>query len=231
MTDEQRLQAFVQSVYLMRYNRYIDDITDEDGQIELNKTLDWCNQFIQDFELEADWQWLREKDTTLGTVSSTSLTIPLPSGVRKLAVAENRPVTILQDGSIVSTWHVVDADHITEDTGYYENRVTTVGDSMVFSRALTDVELGGTVQGDVIINIPELATNDIQLLDLFRPLQLLKLGIAKDATLPDIVQGGLSPSFAEKYNDLLERAVMENNAGSSAGTAQTDDLSYIGGIW
>lgn len=232
MTDEQRLQAFVQSVYLTRYNRYIDDITDADGQEEIAKTIDWTNNFLGELELESDWQYLRANDSILGTVAAAAAqTIPLPSGVRKLVVHEDRPLKISQDGSTVSTWEVVDPNHLTEDTGHYGDRVTTVGDTIVFSRPFRDTEVGGTITADVIEDMPQLATNDIAVLDLVRPTQLLVLGTAKNAVLPDIVQGGLTPSFTEKYSDLLEKAVMQNEASASAGIIGGDDNSYIRGVY
>lgn len=231
MTDTEKLQAFVQSVYLARYNRYIDDITDTDGVEEIAKTIDWTNQFLSDFELESDWQWLRENGATLGTVTSATQTFPIPSGIRKLVVHVDRPLEISQDGTVVSQWEVVDPNHPTEVTGAYANRVTTVGDTVVFSRTLTDAELSGTVTADVINNIPVLATDDIEVLELFRPTQLLIWGVAKNATLPDIVQGGISPSFVERYAELLERTIMENEKSASADTVDKDDLSYIGGVW
>lgn len=231
MTDTERLQAFVQSVYLARYNRYIDDITDEDGQEEIAKTIDWTNQFLGEIELESDWQYLRTNDLEIGTVSSATQVVPIPSGVRKMVVHEDRPLKILQDGAIVSQWEVVDPNHITESTGYYGNRVTTVGDNLVFSRAFNEGEIGGTITADVIDDMPQLSTDDISVLDLVKPQALLVLGVAKNAVLPDIVQGGLTPSFTEKYADLLEKAVMQNEASASSGIVDTDDLSVIRGVW
>ena len=240
MTDEETLQAFVQSVYLARYNRYIDDITDEDGREEVLKTVDWLNNFLGELELEADWQYLRENDSTLGTVSSSSQTFPLPDGVRKLVVDEDRPLKIVQDGTTVSSWMVVDPDKLTEATGSIQDRVTTVGDTILFSRELNDTELNGTVTGDVIEDMPRviakvendaIVAEDIEVLELIKPQQLLVFGIAKNATLPDIVQGGLSPSFVERYADLLEKAVMENNASAAAEEAFREDLSGIRGVY
>lgn len=232
MSDEEVLQAFVQSVYLARYGRYLDDITDEDGVAEIAKTIDWTNQFLDELEEEADWQYVRENDKEIGTIASATDTFNLPEDARKLAVDENRPLVIMQDGSIVSEWDVVDPKNITErSSSVNQKRVTFVNNKIVFSRALNDQEIGGTVVADVINSIPRLAEDDVDILELVKPKQLLILGVAKNATLPDIVGGGLSPSFAQKYSDLLDKAKMENDAAAVAVTAIRDDYSHIGGVY
>lgn len=236
MTNEEKLNAFVQSVYLIRYNRYIDDITDEDGVEEKNKTIDWCNSFLDDFELEADWLFMRDNDYSIGTISSATQTFELDRDeILRLVSEAERPLIIQQDGSTVSSWEVVNPKNLARPSvsGGLE-RVTVVNGTLMFSRDLNDGETSGSVLADVITPLPRLSTTDVELLDIFeenRLTELLKLGIAKNATLPDIVQGGLSPSFAQKYKDALDRAIMKNDQSSVADTAQRDDFSGIGGIY
>lgn len=231
MTHLEKITALAQSIYLAKNNRYFDDIEGEDGQIYIAQTVDWTNQFIDELELEADWNYAREAGVSLGTISSLSQTFSLDDDIRKLITDENRYLDILQDGTPVSTWSVVSPNLITSSTDYStQERVTVVGGNIVFSRALKDTELGGTIVADVINYLPRLAMNDTDILDLIKPKQLLILGVAKNATLPDIVQGGISPSLAQKYNDLLEKAVAENNASSLAAEAQRQDFGYIGGV-
>lgn len=233
MTTTEKLNKFVQSVYLVRYGRYIDDITDDDGVIEVAKTIDWTNQFLEELEEEADWQYLRENNYNLGVVATASQIFELPDEVRKLVVDENRPLTIYQGDTLVSKWDVVNPNQLTErsDNGYRENRVTFVNNQVVFSRPLDEGEIGGVVEADVINYMPELSDTNVDLLDLIKPKQLLILGVAKNATLPDIVQGGLSPSFAQKYSDLLDKAIMENEKTATASSTVGDDYSYITGVY
>ena len=232
MTTEEKVIDFAQDVYLVRFERHIDDVDQEDGQEEVDKIIRWTNLFGQDLELETDWQWLRENDKELGTVTSSAPVLELPSDARKLAVDEHRSLVIKQGGSIVSYWDVVDPSRIMRDnTATRENRVTTVNRKIVFSRELNDKEVGGTVHADVIKPIPQLARDDDELLDLVPNRQLLVLGVAAHSTLPDITQGPLSPAYMERYADLLERAVAENEATSISNQAMGTDYSYIRGVF
>lgn len=89
---------------------------------------------------------------------------------------------------------------------------------------------------DVIDYIPRLeAAVDGQynadMLDLVTPKQLIILGVAKNATLPDIVQGGISPSLTQKYNDLLQKAILENNKTAEVYTVERESFDFIRGVW
>ena len=229
--NQDRINKFVQSVYLVRYGRYIDDLADADGVIEVAKTIDWTNQFLDELEEEADWNFVRDNDRELGIVSSDAQTFPLEDDVRKLIVDENRPLKLVFDGTVVGSFDVVNPNHITRNDGSTGDRVTVVNRTIIFSRKLRPYEIGSTVMADVINYIPRLSSNDIAVLDLVTPKQLLILGVAKNATLPDIVQGGLSPSFVQKYGDLLEKAREQNEASSVASSVIYEDLGYIGGTY
>lgn len=231
MTDAEKIEAFAQSIYLAKSNKYFDDIDGEDGIIYIAQVIDWTNQLLDEIEVEADWYYARSNDYTIGTVSSTTQTFDLPDDVRKLAVNPDRPLLIQQDGSTVSEWDVVDSGSITRDNLSTRDKVTTVGDQIVFSRSLKDTEIGGTVIADVINLFPRLSSTNTEVLDFVKPKQLLILGVAKNSTLPDIVQGGISTSLVQKYNDLLTQAKLENSAASVSDEVQRDDLSYIGGVW
>lgn len=243
MTPQQRMDQFVQDVYLTQHGNFLDSLTDTDGLVEVNKTYRWCNMFLDELEREADvdgrpmqWNFARRNDVDLGTILTyTTPIITLPAASRKLVIDENRPVTITQAGVIVSHFDVVDAGQITKRTDMSTtDKVTVPKTTLIFSRNFKDYELGGHVIGDVIDKFPRLDTADAAtsatLLDIV-PYQLLVLGVAKNATLPDIVQGGLSPSFVQKYNDLLDQVKLENADSSMANEAVTDDLGYIGGIF
>lgn len=240
MTNEQKIQEFVQQVYLTIYGRRVDDLTDVDGVEQIAKTLIWCNLFLDELELEKEpeggptnWSFLRENDAEIGTIATATDTFSLPDETLRPIADEERPLVIMQDGIIVSSWDVVDPSQITRRNGEVSRsqRVTYVNQLLVFSRALNDTEIGGTVLTDIVNKFPRLTSTDTTLFDLPLPRQLLVLGTAKNASLPDIVQGGLSPSYAQKYADLLEGAKLANAQSSVPDEAVTDDFSGIGGVW
>lgn len=241
MTDEQKLQEFAQQVYLTIYGRRMDDITDEDGVEQVQKTIIWLNLFLDELEMELDpdgtptnWIMVRENDKELGTIAAEGDTFDLPTGALRLVSEVDRPLFILQDGSVISTWDVVDPNQITKRGTYNaprEQRVTYVNRKVVFSRPLNDTEIGGTVHADIVNSFPRLADDDTTLFDLPVPRQLLVLGAAKNASLPDIVQGGLSPSYAQKYASLLEGAKMANGQTAAADEIDYEDYSDIGGVY
>lgn len=244
------LTAFAQSIYLTIKNRYFDDISGEDGQVYIAQVVDWCNMFVDELENTVgpdgqlvDWWFARSNDYSLGTVASGN-SISLPSAVDHLITDEGRYVQILQDGTAVSSFAVVHPKDIKNKPGVYqEDKCAVVGTDIVFSRAFRDTEIGGTVTGDVITKLPRLtisvgsdsnqtvsATN-IKLLTTVRPKQLLILGVAKNATLPDIVQGKLSPSYATKFDNLMTGAIARSIASSQAADAARDNYSGVRGVY
>lgn len=240
MTDIEKMKAFAQSVILAMTGKHMDveDIDGEEGAAYLLELVDWCNQLIDEIELEADWNFVRELQAEIGTVATLSQQFPLLPTMRKLAVNEHRPLHILQDDTPVSTWDVVKPSMITALRSEYpiRERVTYVSKNIVFSRSLNEGELGGTVVADVINRIPRLVytdggvDNDTQVLDLIEPRLLLVLGVAKNATLPDFVRGGISPSLVQKYVDILGKAVAENDATAASEMVERDDYSAITGV-
>jgi hypothetical protein len=240
MTTTEKLRKFAQSVYLTRYNRYIDDITDSDGVDEINKAIDWTNMFLDELMTEVDpegrpidWYFLRQNDVEIGVISNANQTFDLPDGVLRIVIDEFRPLVISQDGASVSEWDVVAPSQLTNRNRYLssENRVSFVGDQIVFSRPLNDGEIGGTITADVINEPTEMTLTNVDILDTVKPKSLLILGVAKNATLPDIVQGGTSPAFAQKYNNLLEGAKARSQASSIPSDASREDFGNIAGIY
>jgi hypothetical protein len=232
MTDQQRIEKFAQSVHLAANNRYFDDLAGTDGQEYIAQIIDWCNQFIEELELETDWAYVRSNDFEIGDLASLSQTFELPITIRKLVVDEGRPLRILQDSTAVSNWDVVPPNLITNPNDRNtSDRVTVVNNKVIFSRPLRDTELAGVVSADVIHPIPRLSATDVSVFDIVSPYQLLVLGVVKNTTLSDIVQGGLSPSFTQKYKDLLDKAHLENQQSSLAASTIRDDYGYLGGIF
>lgn len=242
MTPQQLLDQFVQDVYLTRYGNFLDSLTDTDGLDEVKKCYRWTNMWLDELERESDndgrpvqWRFARNLNVDLGTIAAANTPISLPAGTRRLLVDENRPVTIQQAGTDVSHFDVVDPSQITKRAdGNTDDRVTFTKTLLVFSRPFKTYEIGGHVIGDTMITLPRLdsadPTTSATLLSLV-PYELLVLGASKNAVLPDIVQGGLTPSFVQKYNDLLDQIKLENGDSSVADDLVGEDVSYIGGVF
>ncbi len=245
MTPLAQLQALAQSVYLVIKNRYFDDLTSADGKVFVAQITDWGNQFIDELESELDsagqpidWHWVRQNRYELGTATAGEASIQTPTAITNLISGENRYVQIIQGTSVVSNWAVVSPNQISSRVDrIVEDAVAIVGASIVFSRVFKETEAGGTVIGDVTLPIPRFVYNrdtnvatNVKAITTIVPRQLLVLGIAKNATLPDIVQGGLSPSYAQKYGDLLEGAIARNATTSRADILNRDELGYIRGV-
>lgn len=241
----EQLQTFAQRVYLVIKNRYFDDLTSADGKVFLQQVVDWTNMFIDELEAEVDpmgqlvnWKWSRDLGHTLGTVVEGAASISKPAEISDLIAGENRYVQILQGSSRVANFAVVEPDQISNKADRVtEDMCALVGETIVFSRAFKDTEANGTIIGDVMLPTPRLAFNpttglatNVKALTLITPQQLLLLGVAKSATLPDIVQGGLSPSYLQRYNDLLGNAIARNMASSRSDVTGREDLGSISGV-
>lgn len=238
MTNEERVNQFVKDVYLVRFNRVID-LTTSGGITEIAKTLSFCRMFLGEIESEKNpdgtpinWNWARTNDNDLGEIATVGQTFTLPEGVRRIVADEDRPLVLMYDGTIVSRFEVVEANQITRRRldPVMQDRVATVRRSLVFSRQFKDYEIGATVMTDTIEKLTPLSVDDVSVLDQV-PYQLLVLGTAKNSVRPDIVQGGLAPSFIEQYADELDKAIAENNATTAADSAVYDDYSGIGGVY
>lgn len=238
MTNKERVNQFVNDVYLVRFNRVID-LTTSGGITEIAKTLSFCRMFLNEIESEKNpdgtpinWNWARTNDQDLGVIATAGQTFTLPDEVRRIVADEDRPLVLMYDGTIVSRFEVVEANQITRRrlNPVTEDRVATVRRSLVFSRQFKDYEIGATVMTDTIEKLTPLSVDDVSVLDQV-PYQLLVLGTAKNSVRPDIVQGGLAPSFIEQYADELDKAIAENNATTAADSAVYDDYSGIGGVY
>lgn len=240
MSPTVQLQTFAQSIYLTIKNRYFDDIAGEDGQTYIAQVIDWTNMFLDELEntVEPDtsqlvnWWFARQNGFTLGTATQGAASITLPTAIDRLLTEEQRYVQIQQDGTTISNWAVVHPKDISSRSDrVVEDMCAVVGTSLVFSRAFKDTEQNGTIIGDVVTSLPRLSATNIKLLSIVKPKQLLILGVAKNATLPDIVQGGLSPSYTQKFTDLMQSAITRSMASSVAPVAARDDYGSIGGIY
>lgn len=238
MTNEELVNQFVKDVYLVRFNRVLD-LTTSGGITEIAKTLSFARMFILEIESEKNpdgtpinWSWARTNDSDLGTIATAGQVFTLPATVRRIVADEDRPLVLMYDNSIISRFEVVEPNQITRRRldPSIEDRVATVRSNLVFSRQFKDHEIGATVMTDVIDKLIPLSVDDVSVLDQV-PYQLLVLGTAKNSVRPDIVQGGLAPSFIEQYADELDKAIAENNATTTADSAVYDDYSGIGGVY
>lgn len=252
-----QLQAFAQSVYLMIKDRYYDDLTSSDGQSFLAQVVDWLNMFIDELEYEVnsdgepiDWIWVRKPGVVLGTATYTDgITLPTLAwndrAYNNLVSGTERFVQIIDPtnpNNVLGNFTVVAPDDLSNDPQRnLLDKCTLVNGFIRFSRAFKQGENGGSILGDVTAYLPrvqtginatngQIITTNADILTLVRPLTLLKLGTVKNAILPDIVKGGLQPSYVQKYNDLLTNAINRSAASSLAPTADYDDYTMVGGI-
>lgn len=239
MSPEKQLENYAQSIYLVIKNRYFDDIDQEDGQRYIDQVIDWTNMYLDELRTTTnpstgelvDWWFNRQTEQTLGTATTGTASITLNSRIERLITDEQRYVQIKQDGTTVSNWAVVHPKDITSRSNRItEDMCAMVGNGIVFSRAFRDTEQGGVIVGDVVSELPELSRTNVKLLSQVKPQLLLKLGVAKNATLPDIVQGKLSPSYVQKYQDLLTGAIARSMATSQPATAERDSFGYVRGV-
>ncbi len=232
MTPTEQITKLAQSAYLTVTGNY-NNVTGTGLTEFLNKTIDWCNQLTFEIEMEADWNYLRTNNYDFGTVTAAAAqTIELPDEVRKIVTSPYRDLVLSSDGVTIARFKTVMPNQIANPADpETRDRVTTVNRTLIFSRPFTAEEVGASIVCDVIAPMPELTTTNTEIIDLLTPYQLLVLGIAKNQSLPDLVRGGTSPSFVQKYNDLLQKSVMENNATAEANDVDRESLSFVTGIW
>lgn len=251
-----KMQAFAQSCYKMIKNRYYDDLTSSDGQLFFSGVIDWLNEFIDELEFTInsdgepiDWIWVRQYGVNLGTaVYTDGKTLPNiswdPSVYNNLCAGGDRFVQILDPNDntrVLANFVVVAPAEMSNNT--QRNRFdmcTRVGEAIYFSRPFRQAENNGPIVGDTTAYLPRVTTvlggnglitvTNADIFSTVKPLTLLKLGTVKNSILPDIVQGGLNPSYTQKFNDLLTNAINRSEASAVAPTADYDDFTYVGGI-
>jgi hypothetical protein len=246
MSAQTDITAFAQSVYSRIKNRFYDTITDTDGQTFITLVVDFANGFIDELENELDasgkpidWWWVRQNGATLGTAATGSASIAFNGTTyNNLIAEEGRYVQLVLGGAVIANFAVVSPGDISNDTSRVtEDMCARVGSNLVFSRTFKSIENGATIIGDVTTPIPRLvydttnhSNDNSNALSVIKPRELFVLGVAKNESLPDIVQGKLSPSFVQKFNDLLTNAVARSAKSSLGDTVQRDDFGNIGGV-
>ena len=224
------ITALAQQIYVARKNRK-NNATGASLSTFIDTTIIQVNQFLSELDKETYWSWVRTNDYTLATATSaTSYT--LQDDYRTIVKDEDRPLYIVKAGVVVSVWDIVAPSQL-KNAGSDDNpnRVALIARNVVFSRSLTPEEIGGEIKLDVVEYLPKLSLTNADVLSLVDPIELIVLGVVKNQVLPDVVQGGLTPSFTQKYADLLNSAKAENDTTSTASTATVENLSGVRGVW
>lgn len=226
------IRALAQKTYFTINGSQNDDTGDDLTTFEDNFIMAF-NLWKDEYESETYWNAVRVNDYVLATITNTTTySFELPDDYRTPVIDENKYLKFVVDGTTIARFKMVDPNQRQVDDDYLRpDRATFVGRNVVLSRAPTDEELGAQIVLDVVEYIPDLTRTDDTALDLIYSDQLAVLGVAKNNTLSDITKVSLSPSFAQKYSNELNKALNINNASVEMDDMRRDDFSNIGGIW
>lgn len=217
-----------------------NDDTDEDLVIFQNLYIRAFNLWIREFETETYWHVARVNDYALATISdTTTYSFDLPDDYRTPVFSQDKYVKfVLEDGTVISRFKLVDPNQRQVDDDYSRpDRATFItagadgGGTIVLSRAPNDTEVGATVTLDVVQMFPPLTRTDDTVLSWLPNRQLPNLGISKNVTLSDVTKVSLSPSFAQKYSNELNKALNINMASNEIDDMRSENFGNIGGIW
>lgn len=210
-----------------------NDDTGDDLTTFENNFIRGFNLWLDEYETETYWNQVRTDDYVLATVGdTTTYSFELPDEYRTPVIDQDKYLKFIIDGTVISKFKMVDpSQRVVDDELDRPNRATFVGRNVVLSRAPTAEEVGAEIVLDVVQYFPKLTRTDDSALELIYSNNLAVLGIAKNNTLADVTKVSLSPSFAQKYNNELNKAIMINNSTNEVDTMRGDDYSSIGGIW
>lgn len=198
------------------------------------------NLWVREYETEGYWHVARTNDYVLATIAdTTTYSFTLPVLYRTPVFDQNKYLkVVLADGTVISKFKLVNPDQRQVDTDVYRaDRATFIeagrggGGTVVLSRPLNATEVGAKLVLDVVKMFPKLTTADSTVLNWVYNDAIMAYGIAKNNTLADVTKATLSPSFAQKYSNELNKALNINNASNEEDDFERDDLSYIGGVW
>lgn len=210
-----------------------NDDTGDDLLVFQNDFILGFNLWKEEFEAEAYWNKLRVDDYVLATISNlTTYIFALPDDYRTPVIQQDKYLKFIIDGTVIAKFKMVDPNQRQVDTDIERpDRATFVGRNIVLSRVPKDTEVGATIVLDVVQFLPDLTRTDDSAIDLLPNSQVAVLGIAKNNTLADVTKVALSPSFAQKYANELNKAIAVNNQSNEVDEMQREDYSNIGGIW
>lgn len=219
-----------------------NDDTGADLTVFQNNYIRAFNLWLDEYETEAFWNKARVNDYVLGTIADiVTYSFTLPATYRTPIFSQNKYLKfVLSDGTVISKFKMVDPNQRqVDDDLTRKDRATflpaggigTGGGTIVLSRKPTASEVGATMVLDVVKMFPRLTSVDDTVLSWIYSKQIATLGISKNITLSDTTKVSLSPSFAQKYNNELNKAVNINSVSNETDDMRGDDYSNIGGIW
>lgn len=226
------IRALAQKTYYSINGTVNDDTGTDLVEFEDNFIMGF-NLWKDEYEAETYWNSVRTNDYVLATVGdTTTFSFELPEEYRTPVIDMDKYVKFEIDGIVVAKFKLVDPNQrIVDDELDRPNRATFVGRNIVLSRAPKEEELTASIVLDVVSYIPDLTRTDDTALGLIYSPNIAVLGIAKNNTLSDVTKVSLSPSFAQKYNNELNKAVAINNATNEVDAMRGENYSNIGGIW
>lgn len=226
------IRELAQDTYYTVNGAENDDTGDDLTTFE-NNFIRGFNLWLDEYETEAYWNSVRVDDYVLGTVGdTTTYSFELPDDYRTPVFDMDKYLKFVVDGTVIAKFKMVDPNQRVVDDEYDRpDRATFVGRNIVLSRAPTAEEVGAEMVLDVVEYFPRLTRTDDSAINLVYSKNLAVLGIAKNNTLADVTKVSLSPSFAQKYANELNKAVNINNTTNEVDTMRRDDFSSIGGIW
>lgn len=226
------IRKLAQDTYYTINGAENDDTGDDLTTFE-NNFIRGFNLWKEEYEAEAYWNKVRVNDYVLGVIANTTTySFELSDEFRTPVIQQDKYLKFINDGIVIAKFKMVDPNQRQVDTDiYHPDRATFVGRNIVLSRVPKDTEVGASMVLDVVEFIPDLTRTDDSALELIANKQIAVLGVAKNNTLADVTKVTLSPSFAQKYANELNKAVAINNASNEIDEMQRDDYSYIGGIY
>lgn len=232
MTAIDNIRNLAQKTYYSINGAQNDDTGDDLTDFENNFILGF-NLWKEEFEAEAYWNSLRVTDYVLATIANTTTySFELPDEYRTPIIQQDKYLKFVSDGTVIAKFKMVDPNQRQVDDDYQRpDRATFIGRNVVLSRAPRAEEVGAQIVLDVVEFLPDLTRTDDTALSLIPNNQVAVLGIAKNNTLADVTKVSLSPSFAQKYANELNKAIAINNSTTEVDDMQREDYSNIGGIW
>lgn len=233
------IQELAQSTYYT-INGAENDDSGQDLTDFQNGYIRAFNMWIREYETEAYWKVARVDNLVLATIANTTdYSFPLSTLYRTPVFDENKELKFcLLDGTVISRFTLVDPNQRQVDPDLFrKDRATFLeggrngGGTIVLSRPPTAEEVGAKIVLDVVKRFPKLTTTDATVLDWIYNDQVAVLGVAKNQTLSDVTKVTLSPSFTQKYQNELNKAMNINNATTEVDEMYGEDFSGIGGIY
>lgn len=228
-----RIRALAQKTYYAINGAQNDDTGADLTEFQNNFILGF-NLWKDEYEGEAYWNSVRVDDLVLATIGNTTkYSFELPDDYRTPIIDENKYVKfVLADGTIIARFKMVDPNQRQVDDDWERpDRATFVGRNIVLSRVPRAEEVGAKIVLDVVEFIPDLTRTDDSALSLIYNSQIAVLGVAKNNTLSDLTKVSLSPSFAQKYSNELNKALNINNSSNEIDDMRGENYGNIGGIW